>query len=81
VENKIIDPQDKQDYYFISTVGWLPRVTKILDIISKGKAFNNWLKDKGKEADTLLSDAGDIGSSLHNRLEEIGKGIYPNLLG
>lgn len=79
MESNITEPKDKQDYYFIPDVGWLPRVTNVLDIISKGKAFNNWLKNKGKEADTLLTDAGDIGTSIHNRLEEIGKGIPINL--
>ena len=73
------EPINKQDYYFIPEIGWLPRVTNILNIISKGRAFDNWLMNKGKEATTIVSDAGDIGSSIHNRLEEIGKGIPFNI--
>lgn len=71
-------PKNKSEYAFIPEVGWLPRVTNVLKIISKGEAFDNWLRSKGQESKTLLSEAGDIGSSLHQRLEEIGKGIPIN---
>ena len=72
----IQEPKDKNNYYFIPEIKeWLPRVTQVLKIIAKGEGFEKWLMNKGNEAKTLLTDAGDIGTSLHNRLEEIGKGI------
>jgi len=72
-------PEKENDYYYIPELKeWFPRVTQVLKIISKGEAFENWLRNKGQESKTLLSDAGDIGTSLHNRLEEIGKGIKIN---
>lgn len=75
----ITEPKDKQNYYYIPELEqWLPRVTQVLKIISKGEAYENWLRTKGEESKTLLTDAGDIGTSLHNRLEEIGKGITIN---
>jgi len=73
------EPKDKNNYYYILELKeWLPRVTQVLKVIAKGEAFDNWLKTKGSEATTLLTTAGDIGASLHNRLEEIGKGIVIN---
>lgn len=51
----------------------LPRVTKILNIISKGEGFNNWLKKQGDKADTILETAGDFGSEIHHILQEIGQ--------
>lgn len=75
----IQEPKDKNNYYFIPEIKeWMPRVTQVLKIISKGDAFDTWLMNKGQESKTILSDAGDIGTSLHNRLEEIGKGIVIN---
>ncbi len=57
----------------------VPSVTTILNIIAKGEGFNNWLKKQGDKADTLLQEAGDFGSNIHNHLETIGKGIPINL--
>ena len=58
---------------------YLPRVTSITKIIDKGEAFYNWVKKQGEKATEILETAGDIGSSFHNRAEEIGKGIQINL--
>ncbi len=76
----ITEPKKKNDYYYIPEIKeWLPRVTQVLKIISKGEAFENWLRTNGAQSNELLTTAGDIGTSLHNRLEEIGKGIKINL--
>jgi len=62
---------------------WLPRVTHILNIISKGKAYENWLKKNTKEESEKLSqEALDKGSGWHNWLERVGLGeeLDPALL-
>ena len=65
----------KGKYYFIEEIGEeVPRVTEVLKIIAKGEAFDNWLRNKGKSSENLLTTAGDIGSSLHKHLETIGLG-------
>jgi hypothetical protein len=74
----MLEPLNKEEFKYIPDFGWFPRVTNILKVISKGKGYDNWLMNKGKEAKDILSDAGDIGTSLHQRLEEIGKGIQIN---
>ena len=71
----IQEPTNKQDYYYIPNVGWLPRVTNILKIIAKGEKYDEWLRNQGQNSKAIMSEAGDIGTSIHNRLEEIGKGI------
>jgi ATP-dependent exoDNAse (exonuclease V) beta subunit len=71
----MIDPKDKSKYYFFEEINeYVPRVTEVLKIIAKGEAFNNWLRNKGKSSENLLTTAGDIGSSLHKHLENIGLG-------
>ena len=73
-------PKDQSDFRFMEEEHlWLPRVTHILNIIAKGKGFENWLKQKGDKADTLKEEAGDFGSNIHTHLEEIGKGIKINI--
>lgn len=65
----------KSKYYYIEEIKEeVPRVTEVLKIIAKGEAFDNWLRNKGKSSENLLTTAGDIGSSLHKHLETIGLG-------
>lgn len=76
----MIDEHNPKYFHFIPDLQEnLPRVTQITKIIAKGEAFENWLKTQGNKAKELLETAGDIGSSFHNRAEEIGKGIQINL--
>lgn len=66
-------------YYHAPSKIYVPSVTKVLDIISKGEHFNNWLKKNGANSDKLVSEAADFGTNIHNFLELIGKGIAVNL--
>ena len=66
-------------YYHEKSKLYVPSVTKILDIISKGEGFNNWLKKQGDNADKLLKEAGDLGTNIHNFLEAIGRGTTINV--
>ncbi len=71
---------NNNDYKFIPELGKsLPRVTHILKVLSKGQAYESWLKKQGNKADTLLSTAGDIGTGIHNLLQSIGKGEQVDL--
>lgn len=53
----------------------IPSVTTILDIISKGQGFDEWLKRNGEESDTIAQEAADFGTGIHAILEQIGKGV------
>lgn len=52
---------DKETYY--------PSVTTVLNAYPKGFYFNEWLKAKGSDADTILREAGEQGSNVHNAIE------------
>ena len=66
-------------YLYQPSKQYVPSVTKVLDVISKGEFFNNWLKKQGANADKIVGEAADFGSNVHNFLELIGKGIAVNL--
>lgn len=69
-----IAPKDLNGYKYFEGLGYLPRVSTILNVISKGKYFDNWLKKEGENADKLSAKACDTGTGLHNLLEKIGRG-------
>jgi hypothetical protein len=52
----------------------LKSVSMVLDVISKGYGFNQWLKDTGHNADLIVERAKDNGSRLHRAFEEAIKG-------
>lgn len=57
----------------------LPRVTHILNIISKGKGYEEWLKKLTKEESEKISEESlAIGGNWHNWLEGIGLGKPPD---
>jgi hypothetical protein len=67
-------PKDLNGFKYFESLGYLPRVSTILGIISKGKFFDAWLKKEGDNADKLSAQACDTGTGLHNLLEKIGRG-------
>lgn len=57
---------DKETYY--------PSVTTVLNAYPKGYHFNEWLKKNGTDADTILREAGEQGSNVHNAIESFLNG-------
>lgn len=70
----IKEPKNKNGFKYFESYGYLPRVSTILKIISKGDYFDKWLKKEGDNADVLSAKACDTGTGWHNILEKIGKG-------
>jgi hypothetical protein len=66
-------------YYSKERNVWLPGATKILSVIAKGEGFYEWLRKNGQDSKKLLSEAGDFGSTVHNLVEAVGKGVEVNL--
>ena len=48
-----------------------PSVTTVLSAYPKGYGFENWLKTVGSEADRIVKEAADLGSNVHNAIEQI----------
>lgn len=56
-----------------------PSVTSVLAYWPKNPAFYEWLKDVGRNADTIMKEAGMKGTASHNAIEEYlktGKSEY-----
>lgn len=68
LENKITIPDEH--WYQSSDGQWLPSVTAILDVYPKGAAFTMWLKQVGMNASQVLKEAGEIGSNVHNAIDQ-----------
>lgn len=57
-----------------------PSVTTILEAYPKPYALMQWLKEVGKDADTIRDAAGERGSTVHTLTEVYDKGHEVNLL-
>lgn len=57
----------KEDLYY-------PSVTTILQYMPKNKFFEEWLKDVGYNADTIMRRAGREGTAVHEAIEQLLKG-------
>lgn len=62
-------------YYTKDEKNWYPGATTILNAISKGEFFENWLKSNGFNADVLSRQAMDQGSRVHEAIETLLKCI------
>lgn len=56
-----------------------PSSTTILNVLSKGSYFENWLKEKGYRADEIGQAAADRGTRMHFNIDSLvnGVSIYP----
>lgn len=50
---------------------YYPSVTSVLEYMPKGRFFEQWLKDMGKEADILRDRAAKEGTQVHNIIEKL----------
>jgi hypothetical protein len=57
---------------------WMPSVTMVINEgFPKGTQFEQWLRDTGNESKVIMREAGESGSLLHNKIEELlmGKSV------
>jgi len=78
--NKIIIP-DEHWYQSAKSDKWLPSVTTLLEAYPKGSAYVMWLKNVGMNASQILKEAGEIGSNVHNAIDQFVKSGELNYLG
>ena len=61
-------------YYTKDDLHWYPGVTNILNVVSKGKQYETWLKSNGFNADVLAKEAMDQGSHVHQAIQDLLNG-------
>lgn len=66
--------------YYRRNGNFYPSITYILQCYPKGKHFEDWLKQVGYSADTIVRRAGDEGTKVHNLIELYLTGVKINLL-
>lgn len=54
---------------------YYPSVTTVLDAYMKGYGFNEWLKQVGYNADTILQKAGEQGTNVHTMIDHYLSGV------
>lgn len=63
-----------QRFYQDTDGSYLPSVTTVLEAYPKGAYFEQWLKDVGNEADSIVERAAEQGTNVHNAAEQLLKG-------
>ena len=61
-----------------------PGVTTVLDAYPKGGFYTKWLKELGTSADMVIQKAFDLGSEVHNAIDDLTKGrklLFMDTLG
>ena len=49
---------------------YFPSVTHVLDCFPKDSHLMDWLKDMGRNADIYIKEAGDVGTNVHNLIDQ-----------
>lgn len=53
---------------------FFPGVTTVLDAYPKGAFYSKWLKELGTSADQVIQKALELGSEVHNAIDDLTKG-------
>lgn len=53
---------------------YFPSVTTYLEAFPKGAGYSDWVKSVGRNADEIMTEAGQKGSECHNLIETVLKG-------
>lgn len=61
-------------YYSLDGENWFPSVTTYLDAFYKGGQYIHWLKQEGLNADRIMKEAGELGTAVHNAIENLLNG-------
>lgn len=72
-KNKRITCLDER-YYSKDMENFYPSVTTVLQVYPKGFGYEKWLKENGEDADSILKEAGEQGSKVHDGIDQIIKG-------
>lgn len=65
----------QDDRYYESETGqYWPRVTTILEAYPKGEGFYSWMKATGRNADDILTTAGETGTKVHQGTQDFDSG-------
>lgn len=81
IKNNQLTFTDSRYYIDNNTGEYYPSVTTILEAYPKPPALMQWLKEKGKDVDDIITAAGRRGSNVHYLTEQYDKGFEVNLLG
>ena len=73
---------DFEHYYYLGKVGWVPALTRVLDIAGPvGFGLRSfWKNNTAEESDQILNKAGDFGSKMHEAFESLLAGVELDLL-
>lgn len=63
-----------QRFYTKDNENFYPSVTTVLQSYPKGFGYEKWLKENGEDADSILKEAGEQGSKVHDGIDQIIKG-------
>jgi hypothetical protein len=63
-----ITTEDERWYFREADGKYFKSSSWVADYVHKGKAFTEWLKRVGQDADTIMSDRGDIGNKCHQAI-------------
>lgn len=58
-------------YYTKDNKTWYPGITTILNVLSKGKQYEDWLKSNGFNADYIARQAMEQGSQVHELIQRL----------
>jgi hypothetical protein len=61
-------------YYTKDKITWYPGISTILDVVSKGKQYDFWLKSLGFNADYVMREAMNKGSNCHAAIQTLLQG-------
>ena len=62
-------------FYTLDNKTFYPSVTTVLSAYPKGYGFEEWLRNNGQNTKTILAEAGEQGSNVHNAIDEYLKGV------
>lgn len=74
LRSKTVYVRDRRYYKSEKTGKYYPSVTTLLSVLPKGEQFEKWLKDVGRQADTIVKKAANDGTRVHFAIEEMLKG-------
>ena len=60
---------------------YYPSVTTVLNAYPKGFGFEEWLRNTGQNSKTILKEAGEQGSNVHNAIDDFLKGAELQWIG
>lgn len=79
VETQQVNVLDER-FYTQDNKTFYPSVTTVLNAYPKGSFFEQWLRDTGNNSKTILREAGEQGTNVHNAIDNFLKGMPITLI-